>query len=397
MTIEVDPEVIIDIRERASELRLLVTGCLDRVAAGRAISDLIADIHRMPSSAGGAVVGDAVINLTGPSFVDGPFERPDGVYFYLDGKDLVEEALGSIPLRLADHLRRRGVSDARITFPDDQLPPPLTTGTAVLLYLLPDPAGPGLPAAWLEAASTWIGVAEDLVWTSADFASFSVPTFEAQNLARRGSARWTRLVGPDYTGVLRAVSTMPTSGDPFVALGAGNLRSRAEVESMAREMIELGRRLAPEGAYAFVTIDPDLRAMLDARWGEFRHRSDELLTGLGRPPWGPEERTIALRDRSDTPVAPTKDAFRFPHALVADAFPWQMIGPRHADLLGGEPVGAEPIRHDRWEMEIGALEDWLDPHRCGPIVTLGRRRLAPFLLTPRQKLHLHEEWRRRPR
>lgn len=59
--------------------------------------------------------------------------------------------------------------------------------------------------------------------------------------------------------------------------------------------------------------------------------------------------------------------------IVADAFPYQVLGARHLQRLGGMPGGAVESSPARWEVAIGASEDWLFVEGYDPAPTYGRR------------------------
>jgi hypothetical protein len=78
--------------------------------------------------------------------------------------------------------------------------------------------------------------------------------------------------------------------------------------------------------------------------------------------------------------------------LVFDAYPFQVLGPGHARHLGGLPRGAAPLPADRFELDIGRLEDWLPGSaELEALRACGRAALAPCLLSPEAVAKLSEE------
>jgi hypothetical protein len=409
MPIEIDGNVVEEIEDGSGDLTLMVAACSDRAAAARAIDDLIADIWRMPND-GQLLEPDNPLVSSGPNFVSGPHESPDGPYFYLDGHALLPEALASVPAVLADHLGHHGVRTARIVIPVRAEAPEVEhTEPGVLLYLLPDPDAAELPAAWLDAAAEWLGGSRGELYVDKDFLSFRLDVPAAQALAHQ-PGDWVRIVGADRDWELRGANIKPPAVTPYVALGIGGNRSAAAVVQAAEQLIDLGRRLAGQAAYTFVTIDPALVALFDPEWGQ-EHFGPPLpsVDPSGSFPWSvgehykardywgapPARWSPSPRAPEDLPRGPVREAFELPDVLVADAFPWQVLGPGHLARMGELPADARPLGKDRWELAIGDLADWAGPTRAGPVIALGRQLLSAFLVTDAELRSLYEERRQR--
>lgn len=407
MAIEIDSRATEETEHGSGDLVLMVTECANLVAAARAVRDLVADIWEMPNDLQ-LLEPDNPNIKPGPHFVSGPHGAPGGVYFYLDGHSLLAKALASIPSVLAGHLRRRGVTEAKIVVPVRAEPPQVASARpGVLLYLLPEPGSPGLPAAWRDAAAEWLSQATSSVYVDKDFFSFRLGVPAAQQVASQALS-WVRLVGADRNWALRGANIKPPPGTPFVALGIGGAGAAADVVRAAEQLIEIGRPLAREAAYAFVAIDPALVALTDPEWGQ-EHFGPPVPTSdapgavrrargdhyAARDNWGPPtpRRHPLMPTSQDIPQAPTHGAFEFPQALVVDAFPWQVIGPRHVARMGGLPHGARPISQDRWEFTIGNLSDWADPAQAAATIATGRQLLEAFLIVPSDVRPLYEERR----
>jgi hypothetical protein len=409
VAIEIDDDVVGEIESGSGDVTLMVSACSDRAAAARAIHDLIADIWQMPNGGQFLGPGDPLV-CPGPNFMSGPHESPDGPYFYLDGHALLPEALASIPTVLARHLTRSGVREARIVIPEPVEGPEVQDAEpGVLLYLLPGPDATELPAAWLDAAVGWLGGARGDLYVDKDFLGYRLDVPAAQALARR-PGDWVRMVGQDRDWELRGVNIKPPIVTPYVALGIGGNRSEAAVVQAAEQLIDLGRVLAVEAAYAFVTIDPALVALFDSEWGEDHYGPQVPVVGpSGDSPRASGERHRARDDwgappprwssqpgvPEDLPRGRAREAFDLPDVLVADAFPWQVLGPRHVARMGELPANAVPLGRDRWELAIGDPGDWASPAHAGPIIALGRQLLSPFVLTDADLGALYEQRRQR--
>jgi hypothetical protein len=410
VAIEIDPQATEVAESGSGEVTLMVTACADPAAAARAVRDLVADIWQMPNDLQTFEPDNPNVK-PGPNFVSGPHGAPGGVYFYLDGHSLLREALGSIPSLLVEHLGRQGVSDARIVVPTRVDPPPVGLAKpGLILYLLPDPGIDELPASWREAAAEWLAGIRGKMYVDKDFLSFGLAVQAAQQVARQARS-WVRLVGVegvDSGWALRGANLRPPPETPFVALGIGGSGPGVDVIASAEQLIEVGRALAREAAYAFVTIDPALVALTDPEWGQEHFGPPGAATDtsatvrrsrgeryVARESWGPPtpRRHPLLPPTQDIPQAPTHGAFQFPHALVVDAFPWQVVGPRHVARMGGLPQGARQISPEHWEFTIGDLEDWVDPAQAGPIIAAGRRLLEAFLIVPSDVRPLYDERR----
>jgi hypothetical protein len=143
---------------------------------------------------------------------------------------------------------------------------------------------------------------------------------------------------------------------PNLALAAGGPDATdAELLEHFERLKQVARRLAPELAYAFVSLEDDFSAFSRAHhW----------------PPW-------------NLTRGAKRSWYRLNHVcdeLCVDVFPYQVLSPGHVVRLGGAPSGARSLPGGRVELAAGDPYAWLpeNPLR-DDAVAAAREVLAPCL------------------
>ncbi|MDQ6927562.1 MAG: hypothetical protein M3159_02725 [Actinomycetota bacterium] len=303
----------------------------------------------------------------GPKYVSPVFPAATGPFLVIDGSHIPDRILTGIPRIVSRHLDTAGVDDALVTVPQPggaltfvaRLP------RAVVLRLVPADDVQA-PAAWLEEAATWV---QGALGPDAELFA-AIESIEFPLSARDGAAhlrtgqrvraeRCDLLAGrhprprrprkrPEVTSIdsrrvldglerlggrIRVASASFASGyPPSLALGAGGPdTSDDELVALVDQLRDVARRLAPQLAYACVSIEPNFQTLYAA--------------------------TSAC------------------DSYVPDAFPYQVLGPAHVSRLGGAPSGSRPLPNGRVELGVGAVRSWLPSAR-----DRARSVLAPCLL-----------------
>lgn len=239
---------------------------------------------------------------------------------------------------------------------------------AVVLRLFPDPAGSAgtLPATWIDLAGEWVFGDQDpetMVRLRVLGVEASVMAKEASGILH-GCARsraWCDVVTGDVLSRLRTAS-ISFGIAPHVAVAGGG--PRCDDDGLLARFDLLGEVAREHAAGTGRGGDRVAYACLD-----FEDTFADLGTGLSGVPWG-EERG----------APPNRVVGRLADRYVPEAFPFQVLGPRHVARLDGLR-GLEPIADDRWALSLGAPADWLttSPERA-EVRHSSWRALAPLLL-----------------
>ena len=348
----------------------------------RSARQAISDLDGGPASAYGLGPGDR----NNPAWVSEVIEVPDGPLLMIDGGFTPVARLREIPGIVARRLEQAGVS-ATVRWPR-------TSGAmerirraprAVFLRLYPQPptrkgVHVELPPPWLHEAACWaIGdpPAGRKAMCSLQAVEFTASDRDVASLL----AGWDRdrpgyavICTGDPSTAIRgvAVDFIPTDTPELTLVAGGPGMSDGDMVQAIDDLQVIARELAPTVAYAFTTIEQSFATLSapghDTEW---LWRMD-----------GPQH----------TQVKWVCDE------IVPDAFPYQVLGPQHIERLGGPPSGAIELA-TRWELAIGASEDWLfdadyDPasrawwtaelRRDPTVQAHARELLAPCLLSSHQ-------------
>lgn len=216
---------------------------------------------------------------------------------------------------------------------------------AVVLRLFPDPAGSAgtLPATWIDLAAEWVFGDQDpetLVRLRVLGVEATVMAKEAAGILHGcGRSRtWCDVVTGDVSSRLRTAS-ISFGIAPHVAVAAGGPRCDDD-GLLAR--FELLAEVAREHAGTGRGHDRVAYACLD-----FEATFGDLGTGLSAAPWADEGG-----------ASPNRVVGRLADRHVPDAYPFQVLGPRHVARLADHHA-LEPVGEDRWALAIGAAAEWL--------------------------------------
>ncbi len=247
---------------------------------------------------------------------------------------------------------------------------------AVVLRMFPQPAGGAgrLPATWIDLAAEWVfgdQAPETLVRIRVLGVERSVMAKDAAGILH-GCARarvWCDVVTGDVTTRVRTAS-ISFGVAPHVAVAAGGPRcddtgllARFDLlAEVARDHTGPGPLGTGHGGRA---DDRAAYACLD-----FEETFGDLGVGLSNALWADE-----------LGASPNRVAGRLVDRFVPEAFPFQVLGPRHLAALGERVDGLRPIGDDRWGLLLGDAADWLptDDLRDG-LRRDGWQVLAPVLL-----------------
>jgi len=239
---------------------------------------------------------------------------------------------------------------------------------AVVLRLFPDPAGSAgtLPATWIDLAAEWVFGDQDpetMVRLRVLGVEATVMAKEAAGILH-GCARsraWCDVVTGDVHSRLRTAS-ISFGIAPHVAVAAGGPRcdddgllARFELlEEVAREHAGGTGRGRDRVAYACL---------------DFEDTFGDLGTGLSGVPWAEEGG-----------ASPNRVVGRLADRRVPEAFPFQVLGPRHVARLDGLR-SLEQVADDRWGLALGSPADWLPTSALRVELRRGAwRTLAPLLV-----------------
>ncbi len=344
MPVSVARGVLSRIREDPGGIVLQVRGASDPAAAELGLGRAGAEIWELdggPRSAPGLGPGDR----NNPKYVSEVYRTREGPFLMIDGGYTPAGLLRTIPDIIARHLAEAGVGEARIVSPPEGGPLDVLgkLPRAVVLRLFAQPSAslrrpPAVPASWLEEAEAWVSEgldSDDELWAAVVSVQFPLglsdvrPFLDGCAETRAGLAT---LVAGDLKAHIRGANCC-FYGLPTLALaGGGPAATDAELLGTMDALIEVARRLAPEVAYAFVSIS--------LTFGGFRaiYPGSEWYRSGGEAP----EMVEVLCDE-----------------VVLEAFPYQVLGPGHLERLGGAPQGARPLAGGKVELPLFEPEAWL--------------------------------------
>lgn len=360
------------IRKNPGGIVIQVQGVPDREAATAALWKAVPEIAKL-----------------GTRYLSPVLPAGTGPFIMIDGADMPFEVLRTIPDVVARHLSEAGLEEATIAPGTTQGPlvdrglvlQALPKAVVALLYP-PPPERYGhfarIPREWFDTAATWVRTGLDPgadLMASVVSVQFPVaPEAVAELLAecQRAGVDKVNAVGGDLGKRIRGLC----GGGfftyvPSLAIGAGGpAASDAELVELVGQLSGFVRGLADQLGYGAVSVDPtfgNLAGGHGTEWSMYHGFPD------------------SFPDLCDE--------------VVLDAFPYQVLGPRHLERLGGLPEGARFLPGGRAELTIGEPGDWLfsesaieariarpweliGPRRARPgIEEEARRLLAPGLAT----------------
>ena len=297
-----------------------------------------------------------------------------GPFIMIDGADMPFEVLRTIPDVVARHLTEAGLDEATIA-PGTVQGPLVDRGLvlqalpkAVVALLYPPPPDryghfARIPQEWFDTAAAWmrtgVGPEADLMASVVSVQFPVAPDAVAELLAecQRAGVGKVNAVGGDLTQRIRGVCGGAFfTYVPSLAIGAGGpAASDAELVELVGELSALLRSLADQLGYGVVTVEPTFGNLAGSPHGT------EWSIYEGSPGSFPD-----LCDEG-----------------VLDAFPYQVLGPRHLERLGGLPHGARRLPGGRAELTIGEPGDWLfqdsaiEARLARPWELVGSRRAKP--------------------
>lgn len=292
---------------------------------------------------------------------------PDGPVIMIDAPDAPRWVHEGIPEVLTRCLHDAGVTEAQLVALTGSYNGKLwkwfaKPARSVTLRLYPPPppldyrtVSP-VPEEWLEVAIHWVrdGVAEGESVRAAvggiefDTTIDAVPAL--WRTCREAKTSEAVVVGGDPRRCLRGANAMFFGYEQSLSLGGGGQNaSDDELVATAEYFAGVARRLAPQVAQAFVTIDGN--------------HSFHALSNLGP--------TLM----SGVTLQMLCDEFLF------DVFPWQVLGPGHVARQGGIPPGGRLLGGGRVELAVGTWQDWFpeDADRRAAVQRQGRSLLADLL------------------
>ena len=365
MSIRVDPEAVDLVSEGTGRFVLLVTDADD---ADLAFAGLDAARARLVP--------------LGPGLLSPVVQSPAGPLLLVADLPAEEDVLAGIPDLVATCLAEAGVGEALVTTSDttgplDQLD---RTSGAVVLRVFPVPAGPAgvLPTPWLEVAAEWVLgdlLPADEVQLRLLGAPFAVAAADAPAslYAAAGARAWCDLVQGDLRDRIRSAS-LTFGHAPHLALAAGGPSCDGGALLARYELLcDVARELADGVAYACVDLEPTFELL------------GLGLTGAGWPEQGG--------------ARPNAVASLIGDVAVPDAFPFQVLGPGHAERLaqlGRGPLGV-PLGDGRTELELGDPIDWLPMYEArDEVLEQGTKALEGLLVTEAELAELAEARPLRP-
>ena len=317
----------------------------------------------------GTAIGGGAVEITGGRitaarlFLDGEFGD--------DGLEIIPRMLpdGSmVPLPEAVAYRRATAACAPLEEIED-IP------KAVVAVLLPPPSRQlirwnSLPPAWTDVVEQWLaGNGEEAVSAAAQGTEVKIaPSGVGQFAGNHSDGTFggaTFLSGDPRSQCRAAVMRHWRTAAELILAGGG---PDADVAALADELRDLVDRLAPEVAYAYVSIEATFASVVT-----HSQLSDESVfsdDGKYRPRY-------MVNEACDE--------------VVLDAYHHQVLGPGHLACLGQPPSGSRALAAGRVSLTLGSPSDWepATPGRAA-LRDRGRALLGPLMLDQDQMKELIE-------
>ena len=374
MGIEVADSALAQVRELPDQM-LLEAAAPDAIQLARsAIASARRDIGALcgtPNAGAGRSGG----GLHGVKFVSEVIPTADGAALLIDGGSTPQSVLETIPDIIARHLTSVGVDHAVIAAPThkaelthlDRVP------RAVILRAGGPPPyrrgrGRVVPPALLEAAAAWLregmceGESVRVRTAGIEFELAGSGVRDYLHSAHRSGVVHCNLVVGQLDDRIRCVTGCFSGGSLSLAAG-GPKADDTELARRFTELREVARRNAQGLAYAFIDIAESFGAIthtaFPSRWSQ---------SGGEHP-----RRVERACDEA-----------------LFDAFPYQLLGPRHVARLGDKPPGARPVPGtDFLELELGHLDEWMPRHPPLEATRASAREvLRPCLMMPGEAVEI---------
>lgn len=356
MAITVAPGALQVLVDYADGFVLQVQACDDVDAALEALRKAALDL--------------AALDGSGHTAVSAPVAAPEGPVVRVNGLEVDEDVLATVPDLVSKRLHDAGVSDAIVDVPEpggalDALD---TCANAVVLRIFPRPGGANgaIPSRWVDLAGEWVlgdHAPTDAVPLRLLGLEWSVTAADAPSVLHHAaqSRAWCDIVQGNLRERVRTAS-LTFGGTPHLALAAGGPAcDRGALLARFELLCEVARDIAAEAAYLCVDFEPTFEDV-----------------GLGLSPHGWQ---------AEGGASPNLVAGRLADLLVPDVFPYQVIGPGHLERfvpgahVDAPPVGV-PLPGDRVEVAVGEPEAWLPLYEGREAVRReGLELLAPLLAT----------------
>lgn len=393
MAITVAPGTVNRIRRQPESITIQVQQASDGKLAADALGRAGDDISGM---GGGTAPGLAPGERIHPKYVSTVMWASSGPFLMIDAVDSPRRLVATIPDVVVARLEEAGVANAVVACPREGGPLVrmfANTGLAraATLMLYPRPLLPGeefrnhkheqIRDPWLVEAAEWVGSGlseDDDLHARVVSVEFEVRVGDALAMLRQSAAGGgsLELVSGILHQRIRHCTGRSTGALSVVAMAAGGpATDDAELVATFNELVDVARRVAPEVAYATVSIDPAFLYRGATDWHLHHGGEDSQL------------------------VEHLCDEY------VIDAFAYQVLGPPHLALLGGPPPGADILGGGRAGVAIGLPVDWLlaPPENawrsldnlCGRrrdpgVVERGRHLLGPCMLRAGEFRAIHD-------
>jgi len=322
------------IRKNPGGIVMQVQGVSDRDAATAALWKAVPEIAKL-----------------GTRYLSPVLPAGTGPFIMIDGADMPFDILCTIPDIIARHLRDAELDEATIA-PGTQQGPLVDRGLvlqalpkAVVALLYPPPPDryghfARIPQEWFDTAVAWVRAGLDPevdLMASVDSVQFPVAPDAAADLlaeCQKAGVNTVVAVGGELSQRIRGVlGGAFFTYVPSLAIGAGGpAASDAELAELVGELSGLVRSLADQLGYGVVSVEPTFGNLAGSPHGT----EWSIYEGI---------RGGSFPDLCDE--------------VVLDAFPYQVLGPRHLERLGGLPEGARRLPGGRAELAIGEPGDWL--------------------------------------
>lgn len=269
---------------------------------------------------------------------------PDGMLLRINDLSTRVDTRRRVAQSIRGSLADAGIPDTPVDIlPVDGLGDLDRCRRAVVLRLFPEPAGAAgrLPPEWIDVAADWVfgdQRPEATVRLRVLGVERAVRAAEAAGVLHGCAAArvWCDIVTGDVDRRIRTAS-ISFGAAPHVAIGGGGPRCDDDGLVARYELLrEVVRELHHDCAYACLDFEPTFA---------------ELGTGLTNTEWALEGG-----------AAPNTVAGRLCDRFVPEVFGYQLLGAGHVARLRIADSGRDwgrPLSDDRFELSIGAPDDWL--------------------------------------
>jgi hypothetical protein len=336
MAVRVGRETLPRLSSAGESFALQVTNASDLGAAIRGLKLARVDILGLaakPKEAGTTAAAPTVSSVV---------NAPNGPLFLVEHLPQDHDLLAAIPDVVVRRLEKAGLEHGTLEVPArggplDRLD---ATPNAAVLRLFPQPRGSAttLPPDWLDIACEWVvGDTDDhdrarvrVLGVEFDIAASDVPVVVHDcGLAKA----WCDAVNGELDDRIR-VASITFGRLPHLALAAGGPNvDRHGLVARFRLLQEVARELAADVAYGCI---------------DFERTFEGLPLGLSPAGW-----------QTQGGASPNVVARELVDEHVPDAYPYQVLGPRHLRRLGDLAGAAESLGDGRVEVTIDEPRLWV--------------------------------------